>query len=71
MNWIKTSDRLPETNQRVLVYLKNSYESIDIAEVWGWDSENNKYKPFCFYDTDNGDMWFMPEYWMPLPNPPK
>lgn len=58
MEWISVKERLPEHNERVLVYRPNMAES-DIGPIsiqWGWACRRK-----CS-DTS---------HWMPLPEPPK
>lgn len=61
--WISVKDRLPETDDEVLMYTswggyyigRYSYHEPDV-----WSSEE-------IYAYDDGEI----SYWMPLPEPPK
>lgn len=56
--WISVKDRLPNDNQRVIVYRPDMSE-IDVGDIsiqWGWNCKRKK--------TDI-------THWMPLPEPPK
>lgn len=73
MNWIKTSERLPDTSDNVLavmdgkVYVMAYFEIIHEGKshrVWG-----------MVYDVLDGDAYYddeyEPTYWMPLPQLPQ
>lgn len=66
MNWIKTSEKLPEADTRVIAYKKDSY--LKIHFLW-----YNKYHN-CWDDEDADDFYCdidQVSHWMPLPEPPK
>lgn len=68
--WIKTSDKLPETGQKVLGW-DNYWEEIHIyiyanfVNVTWCIAEGVDYKRLEKYESD----WY-PVYWMPLPDSP-
>jgi hypothetical protein len=66
MKWISVKDRLPEIDQKVL--------------VWACSSPDPEFVDIGFYDPESSPetLWRCEEYmdihvdyWMPLPNPPK
>lgn len=66
--WIKVEDKLPPINHDVLMYYKGTnsccvgfvYEMLD-GMYWGVQLDNNV----------EDDAISGPDYWMPLPEPPK
>ena len=78
MEWIKTSERLPEYEKRVLIRMKYDFEIlIAIRCVDGWQAimpEMGEIKGNAYYDgffKDDQREAVIVEYWMPLPEPPK
>lgn len=64
MEWIKCSDRLPETEGRYLVCLRNFY----VTEF----NYSNYSKPRWFNLAAGDESMDNPiRFWMPLPEPPK
>jgi len=69
MNWISVKERLPETNQEVLVFCYG-YNIEQVLTIWDgkssfWDKGNSFMKgngcPIGLIDVT---------HWMPLPEPP-
>jgi hypothetical protein len=61
LEWIKTSERLPEINQRVIVHD-------------GLLSGTGVYKGQQYLKAAEWDWWggvIPPKHWMALPNPPR
>ena len=73
--WIKTADRLPESDTPVLVRLWNC--QIRIGELrWERPTYEETFAPFQYWDdpTNDGQDWDGPDHithWMPLPEAPK
>lgn len=56
--WISVKDRLPEAEQRVVIFDRGQF-SVSYLTAWGhWAIEQQ-------------DVMKEPTYWMPLPEPPK
>ena len=74
MKWISVKERLPELNQRVLVYIPRWRN--DCWEVSFRDKDKNGewYKEFVSDCCDTFDSYYNDNeitHWMPLPEPPK
>lgn len=66
MGWISISDRLPEINQKVLIYTKTEIITC------GWYTEAHGLAYNKGFETESGFMWMATaSYWMPLPEPPE
>lgn len=68
MEWIKTTEKLPENQKDVLMY----FDSGNMA-VGFWHDKDEVVTFWCAY-TDDGfytDCDCEPVYWMPLPEPPE
>jgi hypothetical protein len=65
MRWIPISDRMPEIDQKVLIYTKTEIITC------GWYTEAHGPAYNKGFETENGFMWLATaSYWMPLPEPP-
>lgn len=62
MNWIPVSERLPDADVDVLVYVPG----VDSSYVWLGFIENDVW----YWDTGS-TMDFPVTHWMPLPEPPE
>ena len=60
MNWIKTSDRMPEQDVRVLIWIPGS--AVVVAELWEYRGRD------VFWDDDMGVL--EATHWQSLPEPP-
>ena len=63
--WISVKDRLPEKEQKVLVFYKAIEEKNRIHNdviATNWRKSNGDFIPFGGYEIT---------HWMPLPNPPR
>lgn len=60
--WIPVTERLPETDDEVVVAFKNSEDG-----EWWYRIDNFVDGAFCYNTAFNRNI----EYWMPLPEPPK
>ena len=58
MNWIKTSDRMPELDTNVLVHTLTLDPPVAIAMYWGDD----------YWSSELGGLKVT--HWQPLPEPP-
>lgn len=58
--WISVEDRLPENCVEVLLYYKKGHLSMGY-----WDDD------LCEWDGMTDEKIVSPDYWMPLPEPPK
>lgn len=60
MEWISINDKLPDENQRVIVYRQNEPEQsvYRCTVMWGWGLK---------VGLKHGGI----THWMPLPEPPK
>jgi len=69
MEWINVSDKLPELNQRILVF--EQYGGIGIATFDKKDAYGRELKDPIFIDEqDEQPTQLIPTHWMPLPNQP-
>jgi hypothetical protein len=61
--WIPVSERMPEEDEDVLVFTKDSQPEMHVASL----DEDGIWYP------SHGDGWEFPDvtHWMPLPEPPK
>lgn len=58
MEWISVKDRLPEAEQRVVIFDRGQF-SVSYLTAWGhWAIEQQ-------------DVMKEPTHWMPLPKPPE
>lgn len=80
MEWIRTSDRLPEHGERVLICSANKVHGSCVAGVQVAVYRAGKYlkignnKTTYVWDAPCGPMsWFGQDvtHWMPLPDPPR
>lgn len=62
MKWIPVTERLPEKNQEVLIFLfgEDPYIAWHNGEYWSTED----------FRLDEPDDW-QPTYWFPLPQPPE
>jgi len=65
MEWIKTSDKFPNSNEMCLVILENRK---DIDVLW-WDDYYQCWNDFS--NDDNACEALDVEYWMAMPELPK
>lgn len=66
MRWIPVTERLPEENEKVLIYAR-----VGIITV-GWYTELHGCNYDKGFETECGFMWLETvPYWMPLPDAPK
>lgn len=63
MEWIKCSERMPETGDDVLVYCPDTNEQF-VAVTWDGSTDFQ----YARYETVN--IVCEPTHWMPLPEPP-
>ena len=63
--WISVEDRLPEENQRVILYIPRVMEGGNVRTGW--------LEPIKMWYTDSRDRLFYKQvtHWMPMPEPPK
>ena len=69
MEWISVEDRLPERGQDVLIYFETG-NNMAVGFITGQD------KSLSFWATYTDDGWYtdcdsIPQFWMPIPEPPK
>ena len=73
MEWVKTSERLPEANVPVLVLFYNGDIRVGLIE-WEYPSFEETYEAFRYWDDayNEGADWQYNDitHWMPLPEPP-
>ena len=85
--WFSVSDRLPETDERILLLIEMPNYEMRIPETGYYllrhghtyiDIDGNTRKPFCRADGDDDtlyskddDEYFFVTHWQPLPQPPK
>jgi len=67
MEWIKIEDKMPDPKTLVLI---SNHEYLDITKpryitIGQYEEESDQW-----YDEQWQDL-FEPDYWMPLPEPPK
>jgi hypothetical protein len=70
MNWIPVSERLPENNDRVLVW---HYDEVDMAQYWPWPDNKAGNRRGKWEQFDPSGYPFAISHvthWMPLPEPP-
>jgi hypothetical protein len=73
MEWIKCSDRLPQHEEIVDIYVKPrlgySYRAIDCMYC---DYEEDKGNSKHFYDEEHDNIYTLKKatHWMPTPKPP-
>lgn len=64
-SWIPVSERVPEIDQKVLIYTKTEIITC------GWYTEAHGLAYNKGFETENGFMWLATaSHWMPLPGPP-
>ncbi len=71
MDWIKCSDKLPETDKSVIMFVHNDnyeYTNITIGYLEREDSLYNQLQQWTSFE-DHFDMEDV-SHWMPLPKPP-
>lgn len=63
--WISVEDRLPEENQRVILYIPRVMEGGNVRTGW--------LEPIKMWFTDGRDRLFYKQvtHWMPMPEPPE
>ncbi len=76
MEWISVKDRLPESDEEVLVY--NPRDGINLGEFDSEEVRGYYEKDGSYFITNSGwDVQYEwaphenPTHWMPLPQPPK
>lgn len=65
MSWISVKDDLPEYDQLVLIWYKhmvNGNAAVAFCEVGKW---------YLFHTSTSDEPINEPDYWMPIPEPPK
>jgi hypothetical protein len=70
MTWIPVSERLPENNDRVLVW---HYDEVDMAQYWPWPDNKAGNRRGKWEQFDPSGYPFAISHvthWMPLPEPP-
>ena len=62
--WVSVEDRLPEVEQEVLVYWRNTSQKAEHFELTHYDGDH-------WFLLDNTERpWIVVVAWMPLPAPP-
>ena len=80
-DWILCSEKMPETNRRVLVLFKDNLHDKTFCGVAFWGCSMKRKGQFTWMFPVfpmQYDVWLIPEWaqcevthWMPLPDPPK
>lgn len=69
MEWIKISDKTPESGQEVLVYWINHAQRTNYVSIERWMGDHFT---FLFHTLDPRTRnWIQVTHWMYLPDPPK
>ncbi|UBX27930.1 DUF551 domain-containing protein [Arsenophonus apicola] len=66
MEWIKCEERLPLVDELVLI-CKRCNDDFEIEVGW----RENENSTFIYHCNKDEKLTFEPDYWMPLPEPPK